>query len=305
MTLQHRMHRFVAVAGLILLFLAPWSLFGQESSETDNAKEEKKKEGLPLKAGRTIALSTNEGTWMSVDVSPDGSTIVFDLLGDLYTVPLEGGDATPITSGMAFDWQPTFSPDGKTVLFGSDRSGGNNLWTLDLESEKTRQITKGNGGLYVSPRRCCRIDRSGGAFRSGEPSPTDAVGRGPTEFGHPIQHVAREERLGLSSGFRAGSQTRSDDRLVPKDHVLHACLPRVSGGFLPPPTAEYLHASDRPIASTGPRAVPRQGVGAGPARHSIPDPLVSSAATVAQCPGEFEGAPEVQDQIPRWELACV
>ena len=151
MTLPHRMHRFVAVAGLILLFLAPWSLFGQESSETDNAKEEKKKEGLPLKAGRTIALSTNEGTWMSVDVSPDGSTIAFDLLGDLYTVPLEGGDATPITSGMAFDWQPTFSPDGKTVLFGSDRTGGNNLWTLDLESEKTRQITKGNGGLYVSP----------------------------------------------------------------------------------------------------------------------------------------------------------
>ena len=70
-----------------------------------------------------------------------------------------------------------------------------------------------------------------------EPSPTDAVGRGPTEFGYPIQHVAREERLGLSPGFRAGSLTRSDDRLVPKDHVLHACLPRVSGGFLPPPTA--------------------------------------------------------------------
>ena len=124
------------------------------------------------------------------------------------------------------------------------------------------------------PRRCCRIDRSGGAFRSGEPSPTDAVGRGPTEFGHPIQHVAREERLGLSSGFRAGSQTRSDDRLVPKDHVLHACLPRVSGGFLPPPTAEYLHASDRPIASTGPRAVPRQRRGSRRRHH---DPRVSGA----------------------------
>ena len=50
---------------------------------------------------------------------------------------------------------------------------------------------------------------------------------------------------------------------------------------------------------------PPRGVGAGPARHSIPDPLVSSAATVAQCPGEFEGAPEVQDQIPRWEGALV
>ena len=122
--------------------------------------------------------------------------------------------------------------------------------------------------------RCCRIDRSGGAFRSGEPSPTDAVGRGPTEFGHPIQHVAREERLGLSPGFRAGSQTRSDDRLVPKDHVLHACLPRVSGGFLPPPTAEYLHASDRPIASTGPRAVPRQRRGSRRRHH---DPRVSGA----------------------------
>ena len=136
------------------------------------------------------------------------------------------------------------------------------------------EIQAPNGVGRDRRRRCCRIDRSGGAFRSGEPSPTDAVGRGPTEFGHPIQHVAREERLGLSSGFRAGSQTRSDDRLVPKDHVLHACLPRVSGGFLPPPTAEYLHASDRPIASTGPRAVPRQRRGSRRRHH---DPRVSGA----------------------------
>ena len=50
-------------------------------------------------------------------------------------------------------------------------------------------------------------------------------------------------------------------------------------------------------------AAARRGGGACPTRHSIPDPLVSAAATVAQCPGEFEGAPEVQDQIPRWELA--
>ena len=49
---------------------------------------------------------------MSVDVSPDGRTLVFDLLGDLYTLPIEGGTATAISRGPAYDHHPRFSPDG-------------------------------------------------------------------------------------------------------------------------------------------------------------------------------------------------
>ena len=68
---------------------------------------------LPLDASRSFMLDTREGTWLSLDVSPDGKTLVFDMLGDLYSLPFTGGDATRLTSGMAYDAQPRFSPDGK------------------------------------------------------------------------------------------------------------------------------------------------------------------------------------------------
>jgi len=88
---------------------------------------------------------------MSLDVSPDGQTIVFDLLGDLYTMPIAGGTATRITKGMAFDAQPRFSPDGETIVFISDRSGGDNVWTLRMDFTDTTQVTRGNNSGYVSP----------------------------------------------------------------------------------------------------------------------------------------------------------
>ncbi|HMP87173.1 MAG TPA: hypothetical protein PKE63_07825, partial [Lacibacter sp.] len=97
---------------------------------------------LPLKPERQIRFTTTEGTWMSVDVSPDGSTIAFDLLGDIYTVPLTGGKATPVTKGMAYETHPRFSPDGKKILFTSDRSGSDNIWYMDLEKKDTIQLTK-------------------------------------------------------------------------------------------------------------------------------------------------------------------
>ena len=56
--------------------------------------------GLPLKATRAIPLKTSEGTWTSVNISPDGKTIVFDLMGDIYTMPIEGGKATAVTKGL-------------------------------------------------------------------------------------------------------------------------------------------------------------------------------------------------------------
>lgn len=108
-------------------------------------------EGLPLRPERTLSFTTSVGHWMSVDVSPDGRTLVFDLLGDIYTLPVAGGKAVPLTRGMAFDGQPRFSPDGRKIVFVSDRDGGWNLWTLSLDMKDTVQVTRGKTNNYFSP----------------------------------------------------------------------------------------------------------------------------------------------------------
>src|SRR5258708_28278611 len=98
----------------------------QDTTKRDTTKV--KLDALPLKMDRTVSFETSEGTWISLDVSPDGRTIVFELLGDLYTMPIAGGAATRITTGPGFDSQPRWSPDGKRIVFLSDRSGAENVW---------------------------------------------------------------------------------------------------------------------------------------------------------------------------------
>ena len=123
-------------------------VFYQEEKADTTGQETFK--NLPLKAERTLKFNTKEGTWLSVDVSPDGKTIVFDMMGDLYTMPFTGGKATRITEGMAYDVQPRFSPDGKSIVFTSDRSGNDNIWTMELESEETKKITKSENEHFQS-----------------------------------------------------------------------------------------------------------------------------------------------------------
>ncbi|MGH7467917.1 MAG: amidohydrolase family protein [Longimicrobiales bacterium] len=101
---------------------------------------------LPLVTSRTVRFTTDQGTWLSVDVSPDGSTVVFDLLGDIYTVPLAGGKATRIMGGNSVDGQPRFSPDGKSLVFMSDRNGSDATWLADADGRRVRLLT--NGGAY-------------------------------------------------------------------------------------------------------------------------------------------------------------
>jgi Tol biopolymer transport system component len=120
------------------------------AEETTKEKGEKKKD-LPLKPGRSLEFTATEGTWLSLDVSPDGETIVFDLLGDLYTLPIAGGEATRLTEGMAFDAQPRFSPDGKRVVYVSDGNGGDNVWLVEVETKERKALTKGKTDSYVSP----------------------------------------------------------------------------------------------------------------------------------------------------------
>ncbi len=110
-----------------------------------------KKPGLPLKPERKIEFTTDEGTWLSVDVSPDGGTVLFDLVGDLYTIPIGGGEAKRITSGMAFDSQPKYSPDGKTIAFLSDREGAENLWIAGPDGSGPKQLSKMKQSEFASP----------------------------------------------------------------------------------------------------------------------------------------------------------
>ncbi len=140
-----------AVAALALVVFAVQPALAQGKPPDDDDDDKEKKKPLPLEAARKAEFTATEGTWISLDVSPDGQAIVFDLLGDLYTLPIEGGKATRITKGMAFDAQPRFSPDGESIVFISDRSGGDNVWTMRLDFTDTTQITRGNTSLYLSP----------------------------------------------------------------------------------------------------------------------------------------------------------
>ena len=130
------------IYSLLFIMISSNIMFAQEKIEEKDEKKEKTNKNLPIKPDRFYDLNTDTGTWMSLDVSPDGQKIVFDLLGDLYMIPISGGKATRITKGMAFDTNPRFSPDGKSLVYTSDSSGGNNIWIRDIETNDSTQITK-------------------------------------------------------------------------------------------------------------------------------------------------------------------
>jgi imidazolonepropionase-like amidohydrolase/Tol biopolymer transport system component len=92
--------------------------------------------------GHDVPIDTREGTWMNLDVSPDGHEIAFDLLGDIYVVPITGGEARPLATGNAWDMQPRYSPNGREIAFTSDRGGGDNIWVMNRDGTAPRPITK-------------------------------------------------------------------------------------------------------------------------------------------------------------------
>jgi len=122
-------------------------------SFADDSQKEKEKWDVNNPPGETTlaTIKTSTGTWMNLDVNTQGNTIAFDLLGDIYTMPITGGKTTNITNSMAWDMQPRFSPDGKSIAFTSDQGGGDNIWTMNADGSNQKQVTKEKFRLLNQP----------------------------------------------------------------------------------------------------------------------------------------------------------
>jgi len=139
-----------------------------------NANAQKWNVENPPGTSKKVTITTDEGTWMNLDVSPDGKTIVFDLLGDIYSMPVTGGKATLLAGGKAWEIQPRFSPDGKLISYTSDKEGGDNIWIMNADGSDKHSITHESfrllnnaswtpDGLYLVARKHFTNTRSLGA----------------------------------------------------------------------------------------------------------------------------------------------
>jgi len=136
-------------AAVLAALLVP--AFALAADKKDKKDEPKWDVNAPQGTTKTVRFTTEEGTWMDLDVSPDGSRIVFSLLGDLYLLPIGGGSASRVTNGQAWDVQPRFSPDGREIAFTSDRGGGNNLWRMPVAGGTPTQVSKEDFRLINNP----------------------------------------------------------------------------------------------------------------------------------------------------------
>ena len=93
--------------------------------------------------------------WMRYPkISPDGSKIAFSYQGDIYYAPVDGGEAVRLTSTDAYESQPIWSNDSRTIAFVSDRFGGLDIFTVGIEGGKALRITTHSGAetpLAFSP----------------------------------------------------------------------------------------------------------------------------------------------------------
>jgi len=130
-----------------------WALALLLINNPSNAEQKKPEWSVNNPQGKftTVDIDVDQGTWMNVDLSPDGKTIVFDLLGDIYTMPIEGGNAKALMTDIAWQMQPKFSPDGKSIAFTSDEDGGDNLWIMNRDGSNAKAVSAESFRLLNSP----------------------------------------------------------------------------------------------------------------------------------------------------------
>ncbi|OGC77094.1 MAG: hypothetical protein A2Z27_01645 [candidate division Zixibacteria bacterium RBG_16_50_21] len=143
--------RIVLLACSVAVLVVTDALSGSPGDAQKDSSEKKWDVSVAQVPNDTIEFDATEGTWMTVDVSPDGEEIIFDLLGDIYKMGVTGGDATLLSSGLPYEVQPRFSPDGKMILFTSDRGGGDNIWMMSADGSGRMQITKEDYRLLNNP----------------------------------------------------------------------------------------------------------------------------------------------------------
>ena len=265
------LRRFLRLAPLLGVLAAS----GRASAQADTSRRPSSNGELPLVATRPLKFTTDEGTWLSLDLSPDGRTIVFDMLGDLYTIPATGGAATRITSGTPFDGQPRFSPDGKSIVFVSDRSGSENLYLVDPDGMNVRPLTRGANQAYVSPDWTPdgeyvivsrsndlwlyhRLGGSGLKLTSQTPAPAGGGGAtAPANFmGATVTPDGRYVYASARTGAAGYNQMMGTTQVVMYDRSTGRLSPRtlnLGTGFRPAvsPDGKWLAYASRQMAVTG------------------------------------------------------
>ncbi|HEY1471610.1 MAG TPA: CehA/McbA family metallohydrolase [Candidatus Acidoferrum sp.] len=87
----------------------------------------------------------------SLTWGPDSNELIYSMAGSLWRQKLETADTTQLTDGSGYDYQPDWSPDGKSVIYVSYEKNAMELWLLDLASGKSKQLTNG-GAVNIEPR---------------------------------------------------------------------------------------------------------------------------------------------------------
>lgn len=152
MARPHGVHGLLAI--LVLHSLTACALAAQEPA--DSAARPARDEWDVTQARgetRAIEFTTDEGTSLSIDVSPDGRWVAFDLLGHIWRVPTSGGAAESLTqnSGVALNYHPAYSPDGRHIAFISDREGQNNLWIMNADGSDPRVVYENEDVRMLTP----------------------------------------------------------------------------------------------------------------------------------------------------------
>lgn len=135
--------------GILTLFSLAFAVLGQDEATDKKKKWDVLNPDYPLK---TVLIETDETTWSSLDITPDGANIVFDMLGDIYIMGINGGKARALTQDIAWNIQPSVSPDGKRIAFSSDRDGLSNIWTMNIDGSDLKQVSKEKQNIMHSPK---------------------------------------------------------------------------------------------------------------------------------------------------------